>query len=102
MADRNESHPRMTLQAQFGEFVELDAGEGNPVAYRIMAELTVGGKRYAVLQSDAMRREGDIEIFRIAASGSGEPELETVESDEEWERAAEAYDDLQFGSDEQP
>ena len=28
--------------------------------------------------------------------------VETVESDEEWERVAEAYDDLQFGSDEQP
>ncbi len=92
----------MSLNEAFGDFVELNAGEAVAGIYRILAELEIADARYAILQSDAMRKEGDIEIFRIVIGSQGEPDLETVESDEEWERVAEAYDDLQFGSDEQP
>ncbi|MBW5444989.1 DUF1292 domain-containing protein [Cohnella sp. CFH 77786] len=67
-----------------------------------MAELMIGGRRYAVLQSESMRKEGDIEVFRVSEDGEDRLQLETVEDDEEWERAAEAYDDMQFGSDERP
>jgi len=92
----------LSLKEAFGDYVELDAGEAAVGTYRILAELNIADARYAILQSDAMRKEGDIEIFRIVIGSQGEPGLETVESDEEWERVAEAYDDLQFGSDDQP
>lgn len=92
----------MSLKETFGDYVELNVGEADAGTYRIMAELDVADARYAILQSEAMRKEGDIEIFRVVIGAEGEPGLETVESDEEWERVAEAYDDLQFGSDEQP
>jgi len=100
--DKKEPHRQQPLKEVFGEYVELNAGEGAAGTYRIMAELDISGVRYAVLQSDAMRKEGDIEIFRVVAGGAGDLELESVESDEEWECAAEAYDDLQFGSEERP
>lgn len=91
-----------SLRKRFGAEVELQDEEGQAVRYRIAAELEIGEHRYAVLESDSMRDSGDIEVFKIVLEPSGEPVLETVESDEEWEQVAEAYDDLQFGSDEQP
>jgi uncharacterized protein YrzB (UPF0473 family) len=91
-----------TLETVFGSFVELDGDDGTKLSCRILAELEIESRRYAVLQSEAMRKEGEIEVFRITVDGVGNVQLETVEDDEEWERAAEAYDDLQFGSDEQP
>ncbi|MFD0674156.1 DUF1292 domain-containing protein [Cohnella sp. GCM10027633] len=89
------------LKRLFGDTIEL-SGEGD--VYHIKAELAVNGKTYAILQSKEMEREGEIEVFRIAF-GSGEEDdvqLETVEDDDEWEAVSEAYDDMQFGSDDQP
>ncbi|REK65426.1 MULTISPECIES: DUF1292 domain-containing protein [Cohnella] len=97
MSEPNGGHP--SLRSVFGDAIELD-GEGG--VYRIVAELTVGGRAYAVLQSDEMRKEGTVEVFRVTAGPDGHPELETVEDDDEWETVAEAYDDLQFGGDERP
>lgn len=91
-----------SLRERYGAEVELQGEDGHAARYHIAAELEIGGQRYAVLQSDSMRKSGDIEVFRIVPEPSGEPALETVESDEEWEQVAEAYDDLQFGSDERP
>ena len=48
-----------------------------------------------------MRREDEVELFRVTYSGD-EPQLETIEDDEEWESASEAYDDLWFAKDERP
>ncbi|MDG0812043.1 DUF1292 domain-containing protein [Cohnella rhizosphaerae] len=75
---------------------------GSAQVYRILAELSVNGKPYAVLQSDAMRKEGEIEVFRVLTEDASEPKLESVDDDEEWEDVAEAYDDLQFGSEDRP
>lgn len=90
------------LRAIFGDVVELNGDADATESYRILAELTVSGNRYAVLQSEAMKQEDDIEVFRIVVESDGGLQLETVEDDDEWERVSEAYDDLQFGSDDQP
>jgi uncharacterized protein YrzB (UPF0473 family) len=100
--DGNEQNRPSSLETAFGNFVELDGNGGTTETYRILAELEIESRRYAVLQSESMRKEGDIEVFRITVNGEGNLQLETVEDDEEWERAAEAYDDSQFGSDDQP
>ncbi len=86
------------LKRQFGDTVEL-SGEREP--YAILAELSVNGNVYAILQSEAMEEDA-FEVFRVTVGDDGNLQLETVEDDEEWEAAAEAYDDLQFGSDDQP
>jgi uncharacterized protein YrzB (UPF0473 family) len=99
---REQQPAPASLKEKFGNFVELNGHGGSAQAYRILAELAIDGHRYAILQSEAMRKDGDIEVFRVAEDGLGDLQLETVEEDEEWERAAEAFDDLQFGSDEQP
>lgn len=90
------------LRERFGEWVTLTEDGKDAETYRLLAELTVGGRRYAILQTEAMMRDDDIEVMRIAESPDGEPQLETVEDDGEWESVAEAYDDLMFGGDEVP
>lgn len=87
------------LRRQYGNAIELN-GEKEP--YEILAELTVNGNPYAVLQSAAMQGEDAIEVFRVVEGEQGSLLLETVEDDDEWEAVAEAYDDAQFGSDDQP
>lgn len=87
------------LKRQFGDAIELN---GERDAYRILAELTVNGAAYAILQSEAMEGEDAIEVFRVETGADGSVQLATVEDDDEWEAAAEAYDDLQFGSDDRP
>ncbi|MCC3375617.1 DUF1292 domain-containing protein [Cohnella sp. REN36] len=94
--------PVSALRARYGDEVALTSEGGGDEAFRIVAELTVDGRAYALLQSERMRAEGDIEVFRVTADDAGEPQLETVEDDDEWEAVAEAYDDLQFGSDDRP
>lgn len=91
-----------TLRERFGDEVVLTENGRETEPYRLLAEMTVNGRRYAILQTEAMRREDDIEVMRIVEAPDGEPQLETVEDDDEWETVAEAYDDLQFGSDERP
>ncbi|MFC3802100.1 MULTISPECIES: DUF1292 domain-containing protein [unclassified Cohnella] len=94
--------PGGALQQAFGSEIELTGESGSTQVYRILAELSVNGKPYAVLQSDAMRKEGEIEVFRVLPEDAGEPKLESVDDDEEWEDVAEAFDDMQFGSDDRP
>jgi uncharacterized protein YrzB (UPF0473 family) len=91
-----------SLRKLFGDSVDLNDENDRSVTYRILAELTVEGRQYAILQSDAMLQNDDIEVFRVVPDPEGDLQLETVEDDEEWELVAEAYDDSQFGSDDQP
>jgi uncharacterized protein YrzB (UPF0473 family) len=91
-----------SLKQLFGDTVELNAEAEASESFRILAELNVGGNRYAILQTEAMKQEEEIEVFRVVAEPDGGLQLETVEDDAEWDQVSEAYDDLQFGSDDQP
>jgi len=99
MDDKN----RLTgLRQLFGDSVELITEDGTSLSFQILAELTVKDIPYAVLQSEAMKQEDEIEVFRVEAGPDGEAQLESVTDEEEWELVAEAFDDSQFGSDDQP
>ncbi|WP_028611773.1 DUF1292 domain-containing protein [Paenibacillus harenae] len=90
-----------SLKEAFGNEIELEAEDGNALAFDIKAEFQLGDRVYAALQSEQMRREDEVELFRVVHT-NGEPHLETIEDDEEWEAASEAYDDLLFADDERP
>lgn len=90
-----------SLKKAFGNEVELEAEDGSVEVYDIKAEFQLGDRIYAALQSDSMRGEDEVELFRVTQA-DGEPQLETIEDDEEWEAASEAYDDLLFADNEQP
>lgn len=91
-----------TLRERFGDELVLTENGRETETCRLLAELTVNGRRYAIVQTEAMRHEDDIDVMRVVDGPDGELQLETVEDDGEWEAVAEAYDDLQFGGDERP
>lgn len=90
------------LREVYGKEVELVSEEGNSEPFRIVAEFTIGETMYAGLQSEAMRKNDEAAFFRIIISDEGEPVLESIEDEDEWELAAEAFDDLMFAGDERP
>jgi uncharacterized protein YrzB (UPF0473 family) len=91
---------RMTdaLRSVYGDEIVLTEGDDESVPHRIVAEFAVGDRAYAVLQSEELRKEDEVEIFRVAKSPSGQWELETIEDDDEWEHVAELYDEMVFAS----
>ncbi|NIK74917.1 uncharacterized protein YrzB (UPF0473 family) [Paenibacillus castaneae] len=103
MSGNEQQSPKMlnSLKTAFGNEVELEADDGSVEVYDIKAEFQLGDRIYAALQSDSMRSEDEVELFRVTET-NGEPQLETIEDDEEWEAASEAYDDLLFANTEQP
>lgn len=103
MTDKNEaSSNALTLKEVYGDHVDLQGDDGVSQPFRILTELTLNSNRYAVLQSEAMLQEDEIEVFRVVIESDGEIGLESIEDEDEWEQVAEAYDDIQFGSDDQP
>ncbi|WJH32588.1 DUF1292 domain-containing protein [Paenibacillus sp. CC-CFT747] len=92
--------PLDLLKHAYGEEVVLDTGKGDSKPFRILAEFALGERKYAVLQSEAMRKLDEIDVFHIGEDGSGRLLLETVEDDEEWESMAELYDEMTFSFDE--
>lgn len=86
----------------YGREVELIGEDGGAEPFLIAAEFRMGDQMYAGLQTEAMRKEDEVEFFRIVQSDGGEPELESIDDEDEWEEAAEAYDDLLFAGEERP
>ncbi|MDQ6418568.1 DUF1292 domain-containing protein [Paenibacillus sp. LHD-117] len=102
MSELNHTPKRLSmLKEAFGDHVDLVAEDGSTQTFRIKAEFELGGAVYAALQSEEMEAEDEVEFLRVR-QGDGEPQLETIEDDEEWETASEAYDDLLFASDDRP
>ncbi|MBB3109957.1 uncharacterized protein YrzB (UPF0473 family) [Paenibacillus phyllosphaerae] len=86
----------------YGNEVELVGDSGSTEVFRIVAEFRLDGQGYAGLQTAAMRKEDEVAFFRIVTQEGGEPELESIDDEDEWEAASEAFDDLMFAGDEQP
>jgi uncharacterized protein YrzB (UPF0473 family) len=97
-----EKEELSTLRQAYGDEVELQGDDGTTQLFRILAEITESDNNYAILQSEAMQQEDEFEVFRVVADSNGDVQLETITDEEEWERVAEAYDDSQFGNDDQP
>lgn len=85
------------LKETYGENIELEEEDGRSSVYHIAAEFEVGGRGYAVLESEGP--ESETEIFRIIVSEDGVPELESIADDDEWEDVSELYDELTFPDD---
>ena len=89
------------LKELFGGEIELVAEDGTAESYLIKSEFQIGDVVYIALQNEAMRAEDEVELLRVRLE-NGEPHLESIEDDEEWENASEAYDDMMFAGNERP
>lgn len=96
MSDSGQAVKRIALlQDVYGLQIELVSESGTEESYRIAAEFELGGERYAALQTTAMKKNDELAFFRITGA-EGELGLESIDDEDEWERAAEGYDELLF------
>lgn len=86
--------PLTILRDAFGDEVFLDEGSKDSQPLRILAEFSVDGRQYAVLQSARMNKEAEPALFHIETDEQGELQLATVLDDEEWETILELYDEM--------
>lgn len=90
------AEPVRKLRETYGEEIELFDEQEESVPHRILAEFRCNGNDYAVLQSAQLKKEKEVAIFKVSVSGEGEPMLETIEDDDEWETVSELYDEMTF------
>lgn len=92
---RKENVRSLTLiREAFGDEVILEENGRATVPYRLLAEFELGGRSYAVLQSDRMKKDDEVSLFHIVNDEQGELKLETVLDDDEWESVLEIYDEM--------
>ena len=93
--DRNERLAKEVhvLRDIYGGKVILvdEEGKENDQAYHILREIEIDGRHYCVLQTEDSGGE-DAYIFRVG----DDHKIEHVVDEEEWERAAEAVDELLY------
>lgn len=101
-AEWAEAEPIRKLRDLYGDEIELTDEQDEAVVHRILAEFRYGGNLYAVLQSKQLLKEKEVAIFKVTESADGEPMLETIEDDDEWETVSELYDEMSFPGQERP
>ena len=78
--------------------VTLDLDEGNAVECRILTIFSAGKQDYIALipqdENGEDNAEGEIYLYRYAEDDEGNPSLDNIASDEEYELASAAFADL--------
>jgi uncharacterized protein YrzB (UPF0473 family) len=92
--------PTNEVLEQFGREIVLIDEQEESIVHNLLLEFIVGGNTYAVLQSEPLRKEDEVAIFKVIKGELGNIELETIEDDDEWENVSEIYDELTFPADE--
>ena len=76
--------------------VELTLDNDEVVECAILTLFEAGGKEYIALlplNGDGETEDGDVYLYRYTEDADGEPELENIEDDDEYEIAADAFDE---------
>ena len=76
--------------------VELTLDNDEGVECAILTLFEAGGKEYIALlplNEDGETEDGDVYLYRYTEDADGEPELENIEDDDEYEIAADAFDE---------
>ncbi len=75
--------------------VELTLDNDEVVECAILTLFEAGGREYIALlpQNEDDTEEGDVYLYRYVETPEGEPELENIEDDDEYELAADAFDE---------
>lgn len=77
--------------------VELTLDNEEIVKCAILTLFEAAGKEYIALlpmnEEGETEDEGDVYLYRYVETSEGEPELENIEDDEEYEIAADAFDE---------
>ena len=86
----------MDLEMEFDDTVTLTLDDGEEVECAVIAIYPVDGKDYiALLPMEGEAADtGEIYLYRYEEDEEGNPNLSNIEEDEEYENAADAFDEL--------
>lgn len=77
--------------------VTLTLDNDEEVECEVLTIYEAGGKQYIALlplaENEEEEEDGDVFIYRFAEDESGEPTLDNIEDDDEYEIAADAFDE---------
>lgn len=82
------------LSKQYGSALEMTDEEGKSRFFDLLAEFEFDGHSYAIVQDQEGQYEP--EALRMVKEEQGTWQLETIDSDEEWEEVMEAYDEVAY------
>ncbi|MCY9663424.1 DUF1292 domain-containing protein [Paenibacillus alginolyticus] len=88
--------PSDVLRKTYGDDIILFDEQNESTVYHLLKEFVYGNYTYAVLQSDELKKEDEVAVFRVTTDSDGQYELETIEDDDEWETVSELYDEMVF------
>ncbi len=78
--------------------VTLDLDEGDSIECRILTIFSVGEQDYIALipqdENGEDNADGEIFLYRYAEDAEGNPSLDNIETDEEYDRVSDAFSDL--------
>lgn len=76
-------------------YVTLELDDGTQAECAVITILEAGGKDYIVLlpEEGEAAEEGEVFLYRYAEDENGMPDLSNIESDEEYEIVADAFDE---------
>lgn len=82
------------LSEQYGSALEMTDEQGQSRFFDLLAEFEFSGHCYAIVQDQEGQYEP--EALRMVKDDAGTWQLETIDSDEEWENVIEAYDEIAY------
>lgn len=84
------------LEKQMGTEITLLDDNDKEYLFHLILELVVEDKHYAYFQAADSGEEEDIEVLQVVKDENGELEVVYIEDDDEWEKAAEYYDEWSY------
>ena len=79
-------------------FVTLDLDNGNTVESKVLTIFDIGEQDYIALlplkEDGSENDDGTVYIYRYFEDENGDPSLENIQSDEEYEIVADRFDEL--------
>ena len=92
-----EQNPKMDTEMEQEEVtVTLTLDDGSQLECAVLTIFDAGKREYiALLPMDGQEaEEGEVYLYRYSEDADGNPSLENIEDDEEYEIVAEAFDEL--------
>lgn len=93
----NDKDVQQPIPEEDDEIITLTDEEGHDHEFVVVDVIEVDNREYAILlpiDENPDEDEGEAVILRVEQDADGEDILVDIESEEEWERVAQAYEDL--------
>jgi uncharacterized protein YrzB (UPF0473 family) len=85
-----------SLRDKYGPDIILFDDKEESTIYHVLYEFALGDRAYAVLAPEGPEDDDEPLLYRIGRNEHGEPELESIDDEDEWETVSEIYDEWAF------